>query len=435
MQTNPPPPNDETPQQTFAYSRSTARRMSILALAFAGVLAAGFFYVNAQRRYEINQLAGATRAEISQPPSVDVVAVKSSPLTQHLVLPGETAAWYDSKIYARVNGYVKKWLVDIGDHVSNGQTLALIETPELDAQLQAARAKLSAAQAEVNVKQAHADFAKSTYERWRNSPQGVVSEQEREAKKAVSLEAESDLIAAQAQVKLDAADVDRLTSFAEFKKVKAPFEGTIVERDVDIGDLVTAGSGSGMSALFRVAQNQPMRVFVNVPQSAADDLLAGDAEASITIGGDASRHYEGKVSRTSHSINPQSRTLRTEIDIPNADARLVPGMYVEVSFTLKSPIGVQIPAAALSFRPKPQVAVVDDKNVLQFRDVKIGTDDGDVVQIQSGLKEGDKVALNLSSQVASGMKVDAHDLDPGAPETGDHNLVLAGGETARKHGK
>jgi RND family efflux transporter MFP subunit len=412
MLTSPPPPNDEEPPEAFAYSRGTGRRMSVLALALAGALAVGFFSINAQRRYEINQLAAATGAETSKPPSVDVVSAKSSPLTQHLVLPGETAAWYDSKIYARVNGYVEKWLVDIGDHVSNGQVLALIETPELDAQLQAARAKLSAAQAEVNVKQAHADFAKSTYERWRSSPQGVVSEQERESKKAVSLEAESDLIAAKAQVNLDEADVDRLTSLTEFKKVKAPFEGTIVERDIDIGDLVTAGSGSGTSALFRVARNQPMRVFVNVPQSAADDLLTNDAKASITIGGDAKRHYEGKVSRTSRAINPQSRTLRTEIDIPNADGRLVPGMYVEVSFTLKRPIGVQVPAAALSFRPKPQVAIVDENNVLQFRDVKIGVDDGDVVQIQSGLEEGDKVALNLSSQIASGMKVDAHDLDP-----------------------
>jgi len=139
-------------------------------------------------------------------------------MTQRLVLPGETAAWYDSKIYARVNGYVKKWLVDIGDHVSNGEILALIETPELDAQLQAARAKLNAAQAEVSVKQAHADFAKSTYERWRSSPQGVVSEQERESKKAASMEAESDLVASRAQVALDQADVDRLTSLTDSRR-------------------------------------------------------------------------------------------------------------------------------------------------------------------------------------------------------------------------
>jgi RND family efflux transporter MFP subunit len=407
----PTPPNDEPPsQKSLEYKPGTGLRMSILALVLAGELVVGFFLVNYQRRHTVNELAAATKAEMSGPPPVDVVSAKSSPLTQRLVLPGETAAWYDSKIYARVNGYVAKWLVDIGDHVSNGQTLALIETPELDAQLQAARAKLSAAQAEVNVKQANADFAKSTYERWRTSPQGVVSDQERESKKAASLGAESELIASKAQVTLDEADVDRLTSLTEFKKVMAPFDGTIVQRDIDIGDLVTAGSGSGMSALYRVARNEPMRVFVDVPQSAADDLLTGNAQASITVGGDASRHYDGKVSRTSRAIDQKSRTLRAEVDIPNADSRLVPGMYVEVSFTLKNPIGVQVPAAALSFRPKPQVAIIDDKNMVEFRDVKIGVDDGDVVQIESGLKEGDKVVLNVSSQIASGMKVDPHEL-------------------------
>jgi multidrug efflux pump subunit AcrA (membrane-fusion protein) len=211
-------PNDEQPsQKPLVYSLGTGLRISILASVFAGVLVVGFFLVSAERRHKTNELAAATKAEISRPPPVDVVSAKSSPLTQRLVLPGATAAWYDSKIYARVNGYVEKWLVDIGDHVSNGETLALIETPELDAQLQAARAKLNAAEAEVNAKQAHADFAKSTYERWRSSPQGVVSEQERESKKAAFMEAESDLIASKAQVALDQADVDRLTSLTEFK--------------------------------------------------------------------------------------------------------------------------------------------------------------------------------------------------------------------------
>jgi RND family efflux transporter MFP subunit len=404
-------PNEEQPlQKPLEHRRSTRLRMSILALVFAGVLVVGFFLANAERRHKTNELAAATKVEMSKPPPVDVVSAKPSPVTRRLVLPGETAAWYDSKIYARVNGYVKKWFVDIGDHVTEAQTLALIETPELDAQLLAARAKLSASQAQVNVRQANADFAKSTYERWSNSPQGVVSEQERQSKKATSVAADSELIASKAQVALDQAEVERLTSLTEFKEVKAPFDGTIVERDIDVGNLVTAGSGSGMSALYRVAHNEPIRVFVNVPQSAADDLLTGDARASVSVGGNTSRHYDGKVARTSRAVNRQSRTLRVEIDLPNSDSRLVPGLYVQVSFTLKNPIGVQIPAAALLFRPKPQVAIIDARNVVEFRDVKIGLDEGDVVQIESGLQEGDRVALNLSSQIASGVKVDAHEL-------------------------
>ena len=147
------------------------------------------------------------------------------------------------------------------------------------------------------------------------------------------------MIAAKAQVTLDGADVDRLISLTEFKKVKAPFEGTIVERDIDIGDLATAGSGSGISALYRVARDKPMRVFVNVPQSAWNDLLMGDAGRDhYGRRQSRGRHYDGRVSRTSQAIDPHSRTLRAEVDIPNADSRLVPGMYVEVSFPLKTPI-------------------------------------------------------------------------------------------------
>src|SRR5258708_9794890 len=152
MMAAPSPRNDEpTSKEPLEYKRGTGLRMSILALGFAGLLVMGFFFVNCERRYKTNELAAATKAEMSGPPPVDVVSAKSSPLTHHLVLPGETAAWYDSKIYARVSGYVEKWFVDIGDHVSKGQPVALIETPELDAQLEAARAKLGAAQAEVNV--------------------------------------------------------------------------------------------------------------------------------------------------------------------------------------------------------------------------------------------------------------------------------------------
>jgi membrane fusion protein, multidrug efflux system len=403
-------PDDEKPSQKApAHKRRAALRMSSLALVFAGVLMVGFFLANAERRHKTNELVAATKEEMSRPPRVDVVSAASSPVTRRLVLPGETAAWYDSRIYARVNGYVEKWFVDIGDHVNKAQTLALIETPELDAQLLAARAKLRASQAQVNVKQAAADFAKSTYERWSNSPQGVVSEQERQSKKAASVAADSELIASKAQVALDQAEVERLTSLTEFKEVKAPFDGTVVERDIDVGNLVTAGSGSGTSALYRVARNEPIRVFVNVPQSAVDDLLTGEARASISIGGDTGRHYEGKVVRTSRAVNRQSRTLRVEIDLPNSDSRLVPGLYVQVSFSLKNPTGVQVPAAALLFRPKPQVAIIDARNVVEFRDVEIGVDDGDVVQINSGLQEGDRVALNLSSQIASGTKVEAHE--------------------------
>src|SRR6202011_2754322 len=200
----------------------------------------------------------------------DVIVARPASVGQDLVLPGQTAAWYETTIYARVNGYVAKWLVDIGDHVKKGQVLATIETPELDAELAAARAQLKASEAQVNARDAEAKFSKTTNERWRDSPKGVVSEQERESKKADYETAEARLYAANAQVALDKSRVDQYSAMAEFKLVKAPFDGTITERKIDVGNLVTAGSMTTTTPLYRMAQTEPLRVFVDVPQRASE---------------------------------------------------------------------------------------------------------------------------------------------------------------------
>jgi RND family efflux transporter MFP subunit len=194
--------------------------------------------------FHSSAVAKAGEAAYSAPPPVDVVIAKPATAGQDLVLPGQTAAWYETTIYARVNGYVAKWLVDIGDHVKKGQVLATIETPELDAELQAARAQLKASEAQVEARKAEAEFSKTTNERWRDSPKGVVSEQERDAKKADYESSEARLYAADAQVALDQSKVDQYSALAEFKQVKAPFDGTITERKIDVGNLVTAGSTS-----------------------------------------------------------------------------------------------------------------------------------------------------------------------------------------------
>ncbi|MGH7878960.1 MAG: efflux RND transporter periplasmic adaptor subunit, partial [Candidatus Binataceae bacterium] len=317
-------------------------------------------------------------------------------------------------IYARVNGYVDKWFVDIGDHVASGQTLATIDTPELDAEFNAAKAKLTASEAQVAVKQAQADFAKTTYRRWRESPKGVVSEQEREAKKASNAEAIAELNAAQAQVVLDQAEVDRLSARIRFKQVAAPFDGTIIQRRIDIGDLVPAGSTTNTTPLYRIAKDDPMRIFVDVPQSVAAQLMSVGTPAVITSDYRSNQKFEGKVTRTAEAINQASRTLRVEVDIPNPNRALVSGIYVQVSFKLKSDDLIQVPAAALLFRARsPQVAVVDEEGVVAIKDVTIARDDGNVVQIGSGLSKGDKVALNLSSQIIAGEKVKVNEIDKG----------------------
>jgi RND family efflux transporter MFP subunit len=384
----------------------TGRRLLRIAVVIAIGLAVGFFFVHRQKMQAEARLAEATSKSASQEPAVDVVTIAPAVGAQSLTLPGETAAWDATTIYARVNGYVAKWFVDIGDNAKAGERLATIETPELDAELAAAKAKLNASVAQVVVKQAQADFATTTDERWRDSPKGVVSDQERESKKAGSAEANAELNAARAQVALQQADVDRLTALTQFKEVKAPFDGTIVERKIDIGNLVTAGSTASTSPLYRISKDDPMRIFVHAPQSAAALLMGPDVNAVITCNDLPGKRFEGKVARTAKAVNPQSRTLRVEVDIPNPDHVLVPGMYVQVTFSIKGNEQIEVPAAALLFRSGgPQVAVISDDGIVAFKDVTIASDNGNEVAVDSGLAIGDKVALNLSSQIAAGEKV------------------------------
>jgi len=321
---------------------------------------------------------------------------------QALALPGETAGWYESTVYARVSGYVRDWKADIGDKVQKGQLLCDIETPELDADLNAGDAKLKATQANVKVEQANEEFAKTTYERWWQSPKGYVSEQEKQQKKAEYDSADAKVAAAQAQVNLDQASVDRLRAMEGFKKVVAPYDGVITQRRIDIGDLVTAGSASGTTPLYMIAQADRIRTFVDVPQHVARGIVVG-MPAEVIADQFRDRRFVGKVARTSNSINPESRTLRVEVDIPNPDLALMPGMYVRTSFQLSQTSLLEVPASALMFRQAgPQVAVVGDDNRVKFHNVTIAHDEGDFVLIDGGLQANDRVALNISSQVADG---------------------------------
>jgi RND family efflux transporter MFP subunit len=387
----------------------TGRKLKIFAATVAAVLLVGFFIVHHQKSREEEDLAGATSKTASTRPIVNVIMVKNSPSSLPLTLPGETAAWYESVIYSRVDGYVAKWNSDIGDHVQKGQILATIETPELDAQLAAAQAKLKASQAVVVARRADADFAKTTYQRWKDSPKGVVSEQEREAKKAGYDSAVAHVNEAQAQTGLDQAHVEQYTALTEFKQVRAPYAGTITRRRIDIGNLVTAGSNANTTPLYSMVQDDPIRVFTDVPQSAAGDIQVGTS-AQITAGNISNRVFDGKVVRTACAINPQTRTMRSEIDIPNPDHALVPGMYVNATFNVPTAGLVRIPAAALVNRSGvPQVAIVDKDNKVNFRDVTIVRDNGKVLDIGSGTSSGDRVILNTGSEISEGQTVEARE--------------------------
>jgi RND family efflux transporter MFP subunit len=423
------------------FEADTGRRLKTGAAIAAGLLILGFLVVGAIRYFEERGVAKAGEGAYARPPPVDVIIARPATVGQNLVLPGQTAAWFETTIYARVNGYVAKWLVDIGDQVKKGQVLAIIETPELDAELAAARAQLQASKAQVAARRAEAEFSKTTNERWRDSPQGVVSDQERESKKADYESSEARLLAANAQVALDKSRVDQYGALSEFKQVKAPFDGTITERKIDVGNLVTAGSTSATTLLYRMAQTDPLRIFVDVPQNAAGELMTPGVPAEIraagiragAIGaagagtaavgapavakpavgapaleatGAAGGTFFGKIARSAQAINAQARTMRVEVDMPNADHALVPGMYVSIAFRLGPRGLVEVPAAALVFRPSgTQVARVDANGKIAFADVTIARDNGSLVELASGVKPGDHLVLNISSQITSGQAV------------------------------
>jgi RND family efflux transporter MFP subunit len=380
------------------------------ALGIVLVLSAGFLVVHVIRAIEMRRLNNLTAKEFAASPRVDVVKVEKLPAIISLRLPGEVEAWHESNIYSRVDGYVSHWSVDIGDKVTHGQVLAELDTPDLDAKLIAAKAQLKAAEALVLARKADAKFAQSTSQRWGNSPKGVVSEQERTAKKSDYDSATAKLAEAQAQVNIASAEVERCTVLSQFKQVTAPYDGTITRRTLDIGDLVTSGSTNATSALFRISQADQVRVFVNIPQSEAN-AIKSNIIAQITVSDLPGRIFKGKVTRTTKAINKESRTLRAEIDVPNADHLLLPGMYVKVNFQLPT-IGIgQIPAAAIVFRGHgPEVAVVNKNNQVNFRHVTIVNDNGSLLEIGSGIHIGDKIVLNISDQIEEGQIVIAQDV-------------------------
>jgi RND family efflux transporter MFP subunit len=401
-------PHDHAPVSA-AYAKGTGRRISFVAAILAVGLIAAFWYVQQDKARQETALANETAVRAKEAPPVEVIKVDMAPPTQTLTLPGETRGWYSSTIYARVSGYVAKWIADIGDRVKKDEVLATIDTPELDAQLEAGQAQLKASEAEVTVKEADVEFAKTTFERWQGSPKGVVSDQEREDKKARYASAAAQLNAARARVTLDKANVDRLAFMTSFKQVTAPYDGVITERRVDIGDLVTAGSTSSTSLLYGIAQSDRIRVFANVPQNVSADIGDGTV-AQITAAEHPGRIFEGKVTRTSRSIDRHARTLRVQVDLPNSDFALLPGMYVQVAFHLKPTSFVQVPASAMIFRTSgPQVALIGDNGKVKFQDVTIARDNGNFVELATGLSAGDRVALNISNQIANGDRVTVRD--------------------------
>lgn len=306
-------------------------------------------------------------------------------------LPANVEAFIQASIHARASGYLKDWFVDIGDHVTNGQVLAEIDTPELDEQLAQARAQLDQAKASLGL-------AKITADRW-NTLLKTASVSEQDA-----AEKQSDYILQQANVEAARANLQRLQDLKSFDRVTAPFTGVITDRNTDIGQLITAGSGP---ELFGMAQTDPLRVYVQVPQQYVHDIVAGQ-KAELTFLELPGRTFEATVSQTSGAVDPVTRTLQVELQVPNPKGELFAGSYAQVRFNESAaPGALTISDNAIIFRAQgTQVAIVGPDNKVQLRDVKVGRDFGDSIEVLDGLTATDRVVNNPPDSIADGMTVE-----------------------------
>jgi RND family efflux transporter MFP subunit len=396
-------PDVHTPQHDPAPPRNL-RRIGLIALV-AALLTALFGIL--QRRG--NEAEVKQWTETQAIPTVAVITPHKGAAAQRLVLPGTVEAWYEAPIYARVNGYLKNWYFDYGAHVKKGDVLAEIETPDLDAQLAAAQAKLNSARAVVKIREAERQFAESTYQRWRDSPKGVVSVQEQESKEADYNSAVARLKSAQAQAEADQGEVDRLQALEGFKKIVAPFDGVVTARETDIGALINAGSGTGGGngpELFRVADIHEMRIYVQVPQQLSAGIEPGLA-AHVHLPQYPQRTFEATVATTSSAINTSARTLLVELHAANPDHRLQPGAYAQVDFELPSnPNVVRIPTSALIFREHGmEVAAIGPDNKIELKPVVLGRNLGTEVEVVRGLTLADRLVNAPPDSLAAGDQV------------------------------
>jgi RND family efflux transporter MFP subunit len=329
-------------------------------------------------------------------PMVDIVHPSSSAQSQEIVLPGNTQAFNDTPIYARTNGYLKRWYVDIGAHVAQGQLLAEIDTPEVDQQLEQARADLKNAQA-------NEQLAQITATRWQNLLKtNSVSKQETD-------QAVQDLSARQASVDSGTANVHRLEQLQSFEKVYAPFAGVITARNTDIGALINAGAGGVPQELFHMAAVNTLRVYVAVPEVDSQAAQTG-AKATLTLDEFPGESFQGTIVRDSDSIDLASRTLNVEVDVDNAKNRIRTGAYVFVH--LKSPHAphtstqsLTIPANTLLFRSEGLRVGVVRSGRAEILPITIGRDFGATVEVVTGLQPTDQVIVNPSDSLTSGRQV------------------------------
>ncbi|MFC4528082.1 efflux RND transporter periplasmic adaptor subunit [Dyella halodurans] len=342
------------------------------------------------RAYDYHRVVKWTDEQVM--PSVQLIEPDVGAGQQATTLPGHLDAWISAPIHARVGGYVKSWARDIGSQVNAGETLAEIDTPELDQQFEQAKAGLARARA-------NARLAALTDKRWKNLlTSNSVSKQEADEKAGEAEAAQANVLAAQA-------DVDRIAAMEAFKHITAPFAGTVTARNTDIGDLISA-TNDNSAPLFTISDTRRMRLYVEVPQGYADSIKPG-MSVQLDVPDHPGEHFSGQLIGNSGAVNQASGTLLAQFEVDNSKGGLLPGAYAEVHLPLGNHSHTMtVPATVLIFRAQgPQVAVLGQDGRVQLRDVHIAMDLGDRLQIDQGLHPGDRIINHPSDSLMQGDRV------------------------------
>ncbi|HEY3852705.1 MAG TPA: efflux RND transporter periplasmic adaptor subunit [Steroidobacteraceae bacterium] len=378
MNTSPSPAADRS-MKLKTWSRRLAPAVVLLAALAIGILPR----VRARAAVRVQTRALAI-------PTVSVVNPEKLPLAQPIDLPADVQPYQDVAIDARVSGYIGKWFTDIGTHVAAGQPLAVIEAPEVDAELDQAKADAATALANYEI-------ARTTAERWQELVKThSVSRQEAEQDSSAMKARRAALVAARA-------NVDRLSKLQSFEKVCAPFAGVVSDRRIDVGTLIDAGATGAVKQLFHLVETDKLRVFVDVPQDAAPDAVIG-TPATLTLPQWPGRTFTGVIARTTNAIDPVSRTLRVEVDIENPDNAILPGAYATLRLEARdAKPRLTIPVSALLFRPDGvEVATINAADRVAMQSVTLGRDFGTRIEISTGLDEHARVVSNPNDAIASG---------------------------------
>src|SRR5205807_6667448 len=346
----------------------------IASVTFVAILVIlGAWHRVSQRREEKEFVQRTTQLQ------VNVATAQRDAKPKELILPGTFDAFNQTTIFPRSNGYVKSWKVDIGDNVKAGQLLAEISTPEVDQQLAQARAQ--------------EEIAKVTADRWRDLVQkNVVSKQEYDQNEKAYEAAKANL--------------QQLEKIQGFQQILAPFAGKIAARNIDVGTLVTAGTGNSGTPLFSLVQSDVLRVYVFAPQENAPSIHEGLA-AKIVLQEYPGQEFDGKVTRTAGALDPQSRTMQVEVQVPNQEGKLYAGMYGQVKFVLPDDNApIVVPADAFVFRAQgPQVVTVTNENRIHWQNIHVGRDFGTQLEVLDGLSENTEVVINQNDDLVEGIQV------------------------------